>query len=98
PWPRYLKETYGVRVPEVAKKLRFNQTSLAIDAALAGQGVALVSRFLVEPELRASRLVQAMQGTLRGMADFHVVVPRSPQRRESTRMVRDWLLAQRTQA
>ena len=97
PWPRYLKETYGVRVPEVAKKLRFNQTSLAIDAALAGQGVALVSRFLVEPELRASRLVRAMPGTLRAQADFHVVMPRNPRRRESAGMVREWLLAQRTE-
>ncbi len=93
-WPRFMQETQGAGVPAGARKLRFNQTSLAIDAAVAGQGIALVSRFLVEPELRSSRLVPAMPGTLRGMADFHVVVPRSPRRRESTGMVRAWLLDQ----
>jgi len=94
-WPRFLKEAHGVGVPAGARKLRFNQTSLAIDAAMAGQGIALVSRFLAEPELKSSRLVQALPGVLRGQADFHVVAPRHPRRRGSTDMVRRWLLEQR---
>lgn len=91
-WPRFLDEVHGAGVPPGARKLRFNQTSLAIDAAIAGQGIALVSRFLVEPELESLRLVQAMPGALRGRADFHIVAPRNPRRREAVDMVRRWLL------
>ena len=40
-WPEFLEQALGQ--PDVAgsKRMRFNQTSLAIDAAIAGQGIAL---------------------------------------------------------
>lgn len=94
-WPRFLNQTQKLEVPAGARKLRFNQTSLAIDAAIAGQGIALVSRFLVEPELTTTRLVQALPGSLQGAADFYVVAPRTPRHGESTEMLRQWLLEQR---
>jgi len=94
-WPRFLEATQSSSMIINARKMRFNQTSLAIDAAIAGQGIALVSRFLVEPELRSSRLTCALPGTLRGDADFYVVAPRNPRHSGSTEMVRQWLLAHR---
>lgn len=95
-WPQFLKQVHGVSVPAGARKLRFNQTSLAIDAAIAGQGIALVSRFLVESELNSSRLLQALPGVLRGAADFYVVVPRNPRSPQAAGKLRSWLLAQST--
>lgn len=95
-WPQFLQQTQGLGPPVQARKLQFNQTGLAIDAAIAGQGIALVSRFLVEPELTAGRLVQALPGMLRGEADFYIVAPRNPRYPGPTEMVRQWLLAQRT--
>ena len=42
-----------------AKNLRFNQTSLAIEAAIAGQGVALAARVFLAEDLAEGRLAQA---------------------------------------
>lgn len=50
-WPTVLQTT------EKIAGAKFNQTSLAIDAALAGQGVALVCRAFVAQDIELGRLV-----------------------------------------
>ena len=57
-WPEYLKLVFGHEIPDRAKNVRINQTSLAIDAALSGQGIAMASRFRVEHDLAAGSLIQ----------------------------------------
>jgi len=52
-WNAYFKT--GSKLPG----LRFNQISLALDAALAGQGLAIVSRSFVQHDLIAGRLLDA---------------------------------------
>lgn len=55
---------------------RFNQISLAIDAAIAGQGLALASPFFVAPDIAAGRLVRVLpQVALRTGTDYHLVWP-----------------------
>lgn len=55
---------------------RFNQISLAIDAAIDGQGLALASPFFVAPDIAAGRLVQVLpQVALRTGTDYHLVWP-----------------------
>lgn len=94
-WPEFIERALARQVPAGIRSVRFNQTALALDAALAGQGLALASRFLVEPDLAAGRLVLAFAETMRGSLDFHVVSARKPRHPEPTAMVRAWLLAQR---
>lgn len=91
-WPEFLEQALGQ--PDVAgnKRLQFNQTSLAIDAAIAGQGIALASRFLLHDELASGRLVQPFAAELRGSLDFYVVVPRKKRHPEPAEAVRAWLL------
>jgi LysR family glycine cleavage system transcriptional activator len=72
---------------------RFNQTLLVIDAAVAGQGLAVVSRILVEYDLRTARLALAETAHMRGRDDYYVVAPRKPRRRDEAATVRAWLLA-----
>jgi DNA-binding transcriptional LysR family regulator len=48
----------GVAGYEQAKHLRFNDSSLALTAALRGQGVALSTPIYIEPELKAGRLTR----------------------------------------
>lgn len=91
-WPRFLAGTAGSSAP--LRGLRLSQTALAIDAAIAGQGVALVSRFLVANDISAGRLVQVAQAEDVGGHDFYLLRRRSAVRREALRQVLQWLLSQ----
>lgn len=93
-WPEFIEKTMKQSVSATTKSVRFNQTSLAIDAAMAGQGLALASRFLVERDLAAGRLVSPFQATLRGPRDFYLLRPRKQRTPGPTATVRDWLLQQ----
>ncbi|KZB71272.1 MULTISPECIES: LysR substrate-binding domain-containing protein [Thalassospira] len=93
-WPEYLELVFGRKISDKAKAVRLNQTSLAIDAALSGQGIALASRFLVENDLKEGRLVQPFAETLHGGSDFHLVIPRQSKKPDACRQVRQWMLSQ----
>ncbi len=94
-WPEFAERVLRRALPASARHVRFSQTSLAIDAAAAGQGVAVASRFLVESDLMAGRLVKAFPGTMSGGLNAYVVVLRKPRRPLPTAIVRNWLLGYR---
>ncbi|MBX2832059.1 MAG: LysR family transcriptional regulator [Rhodospirillales bacterium] len=95
-WPEYLKLVFGHEIPDRAKNVRLNQTSLAIDAALSGQGIALASRFLVEQDLAAGRLIQPFEQRLRAGRDFYLVTPRDSKKPAACHQVRQWMLKWKT--
>ncbi len=74
--------------------LRMSQTSLTVDAALSGQGVALVSRFLVTEELAANRLLQIMSETMFSKQDFYLLALRKSKSNIAIDAVVAWFLAQ----
>ncbi|WP_299742670.1 LysR substrate-binding domain-containing protein [uncultured Tateyamaria sp.] len=74
-WPRYLA-SMGLH-DAASRGLRLSQTSLAVDAAIAGQGVALVSRFLVAHDLEAGRLVEVGEAWTAGGNDFYLLMQRT---------------------
>jgi len=53
--------------------LRLSQTALAVDAAISGQGVALVSRFLIAPEIAAGNLIEIVSPSTVGAQDFYLL-------------------------
>ncbi|MBQ0217328.1 LysR family transcriptional regulator [Alcaligenes faecalis] len=69
----------------------FNQTTLALDAAMAGQGVALACKAFVAMDLAAGRLVQVAEAGTLG-PDFYLVRKRSAPVRQSVEAVWDWCL------
>lgn len=71
-WPAYLK------MPGKLPGAAFNQTTLALDAALAGQGVALACRAFVAADLAAGRLVQVAGESWPAAPDFHLLRKRGP--------------------
>jgi LysR family glycine cleavage system transcriptional activator len=92
-WPQFLALGGEDEAPP-DRNLRFNQTAFAIEAALAGQGIALVPSFYVADDLTAGRLIQPMGQSLRTGADFHLVSPRKPPRPPGpVAVLRDWLRA-----
>lgn len=92
-WPQVLAIA-GRGGRPAPKNIRFNQTALAIEAALAGQGIALAPRFFVAADLGTGKLVQILDVELRTGADFYVVAPRKPRTGAQVAAVRDWLLRQ----
>src|SRR5262249_274754 len=90
-WPQFLERAFPNGAPVPAKNSRFNQTSLAIEAAVAGQGLALAARFFVEDDIASSRLVRAFASELRVGSDFYVVFPRRPRPPASVAAVGSWL-------
>lgn len=88
-WPSYLAH-FGAKDLS-ARHLRLSQTSLAVDAAIAGQGVALVSRFLVTQDLEAGRLVEVGADWDAGGNDFYILMPRTARNNETVVNVMTWL-------
>lgn len=91
-WPEFIDTILGGTTSTAAKGVRFSQTSHAIEAAIAGQGIALANSFFLTQDLADQRLARVFAGPLRGSADLYVVTPRHS-RSVATQVVRDWLLA-----
>ncbi|MGR3498632.1 MAG: LysR substrate-binding domain-containing protein [Limimaricola soesokkakensis] len=89
-WPQFIEMAFGTDL-DAPRGLRFSQTTLSLDAALAGQGIALASRFLVQRDLDAGRLVQPVATALEGGQDFYALLPRQGASEAALR-ARDWLL------
>ena len=90
-WPDFLKL---LKTMDASKHgLRLSQTALAIDAAVSGQGVALVSRFLAARDIAAGNLVQITPEVLVGTQDFYLLAQKKSKRSPATEIVLQWLLS-----
>ncbi|MCT7656390.1 LysR substrate-binding domain-containing protein [Oceanimonas sp. NS1] len=85
-WPAWLQT--GKTLPGAV----FSQTTLALDAAMAGQGVALVCRAFVAADLAAGRLVQVTEESRGTDSDYFLVRKRSPSHGKAAEAVWDWCL------
>lgn len=72
----------------------FTQANLVIQAALAGDGVALGRSVLVADELAAGRLVKPFDVSLPAEYAYYVVSPQAAAGRPKVRAFRDWMLAE----
>jgi LysR family glycine cleavage system transcriptional activator len=93
-WPAFSAALFPGHAQPTARNLRFNQTSLAIEAAVAGQGITLASLAFVKADLDAGRLVQVFPLQLQLDKAFYLVWPRKAQQTATLQVVRDWLKQQ----
>ncbi|WP_085622260.1 MULTISPECIES: LysR substrate-binding domain-containing protein [unclassified Pseudomonas] len=93
-WPQFCAAVFPGHPAPTAKTVRFNQTSLAIEAAIGGQGITLASRAFVSDDIAAGRLVQVFPQQLRLDKAFYLVWPRKGQSPAALQIVRAWLKAQ----
>ncbi|MFT0532312.1 LysR substrate-binding domain-containing protein [Castellaniella hirudinis] len=84
-WPRFLKSSN--KLPGAV----FNQTTLALDAAMAGQGVALACRAFVAADLAAGRLVKVADAGA-AQADYFLVRKRVSSSRKSVEAIWRWCM------
>ncbi|MCX5493705.1 transcriptional regulator GcvA [Kaistia dalseonensis] len=92
-WPSWLRSA-GLPGQLVSGGLRLNQSSLVLDAAIAGQGIALGKLRLAEGDIEAGRLVQPL-GPPR-QVEFSYFFAALPHKAKLARvdLFRSWLLAE----
>jgi LysR family glycine cleavage system transcriptional activator len=88
-WPRWYAEA-GLHYRPTESGIVFSDETHAIQAAVAGQGIALLSLALVADELATGALVVPFDPVLDGYG-FHVVVPDSRADDGNVGAVREWL-------
>jgi len=88
---RYWFRCQGVEVGE-SPGMVFEQMLTAAQAASVGLGVALLPRFLIEPELRSGELVIAIDRPCPSDAAYYLVIPSDRRGHPPTLAFRDWLL------
>jgi LysR family transcriptional regulator, glycine cleavage system transcriptional activator len=89
-WRRWLERAGISGIDLAARGLTFTDEGHAIQAAIAGQGVALLSLVLVAEELASGALVQPFDLVLDGYA-YHLVSPLNPLEPDRIAAVRHWL-------
>ena len=72
----------------------FSQADHAVDAALAGAGVALGRRALVVKDLHEGRLVAPYGIAIRPQAHFRFLCPKGAEDRPAIAAFRDWMLSE----
>jgi LysR family glycine cleavage system transcriptional activator len=84
----------GQRQINGLKGPRFEHFSMVIQAAIAGLGVAVLPRFLVEDEIAAGRLTIPFDMPVRSNHAYYLVHPEEKSDLPALRAFRDWLLAE----
>lgn len=92
-WAAWLAAA-GVDGIDVSRGLRFNHVSLALGAALEGQGVVLSLRPLAAADLAAGRLAIPFGPSLPLDNAYYVVTANEAPRQPASSAFRDWLLAE----
>ena len=90
-WAQWFAEHGG---EEVWRGQRFDQFSLAISAAVAGLGVALLPTYLIEQELASGDLVVMREAPMQTENAYYIVTPEGRQGHAAAQAFRAWLLGQ----
>lgn len=93
-WPLFLEKALNGAPLNNTKTIKFSQTSLAIDAAIARQGVALTHPAFVVDDLKTNRLCQPFDFSIAEASGHYVVSPREPRNPVVVATLRKWLLEQ----
>lgn len=87
---RHFAEVAGLGPLAPASGISLNDESSAIQAAIAGQGISLVSLTLVANELAAGLLVQPFGPVMEGLR-YRFLAPASRAERPATAVLRQWV-------
>jgi len=93
-WPLYIEKVLDGKPTREFRTIKFNQTAHAVDAALAGQGVALAGDLFAADEIAAGRLVRPFPETVQKDLGFFIVAPRKSRNVTSVKRMWDWLIEQ----
>lgn len=92
-WAMWLKAA-GVSDIDASRGPRFNQSSLAIEAAASGRGVVLAKRTLAQADLDSGRLIAPFSMRTKLEFAYYVVHPPGRARSRAARRFIEWALEQ----
>jgi LysR family glycine cleavage system transcriptional activator len=92
-WPEWLSAA-GASHSSPRKGPRFEHFSHVIQAAIAGLGVAILPRFLIDDELTSGKLIMPFDFKARSTQAYYLVYPEEKQDVPAIIAFRDWLLSQ----
>jgi LysR family glycine cleavage system transcriptional activator len=92
-WQAWLLSA-GVTDVDAARGPMFNDSSMLLEAAVAGQGVALGRSVLAAGEIAMGRLVRPFALTQPADFAYYLVFPEGAAERPKIRAFRDWILAE----
>jgi LysR family glycine cleavage system transcriptional activator len=85
----------GVRGVDGSRGPRFNQSSLVIEAAVGGRGVALAKGALAQADIDAGRLVAPLQASTTTLDyAYYLVYPKAKGRLKQVRNFANWVTAE----
>ncbi len=87
-WDRLLDEAGVTAKPRM---MQFNQTALAMDAAVNGQGVALVPRILLDAEIARDDLIELWRDNGPSHGGYYIVFPKGRDSDPAGRAVIEWM-------
>lgn len=92
-WARWF-QTAGVVLPQrrLLGGLHFSHSYLTIDAAIAGQGIAMQSHVLVQDALKARQLVAASEFAVAGPYRYSLLRMHSAEKRLAVKRLANWLI------
>ncbi len=94
-WRMWLNAA-GVTGVDWRRGPRFSDSSMVIQAAVEGQGVALARSALAHEDLKAGRLVRPFRIDIASELAYYIVCPPSHAGRPKVRAFRDWLMREAT--
>jgi LysR family transcriptional regulator, glycine cleavage system transcriptional activator len=94
-WVRWLANA-GVRVESLRPTLSFNYSSLMLQAAIDGLGIALSQDALAGDDIAAGRLVKPFAGTVTTEYAYYVVAPEAAAERPKVAAFRKWVVEEAT--
>lgn len=99
PWAEWFRSA-GSNVEPSIPGPHFNEYPLAMQAALAGQGVMLANSIMISAELASGQLVRVLQDqpALRQSSAYYIVFPENRTLSSKARVFCDWLLEQAHQS
>lgn len=91
PWTPWL-EAAGVNIPEPRRGPVFNDSELALQAAIQGQGAVLARGSLAVQRLRNNTLVAPFKQRIPSLQTCYLVYPKHHLARPAVKLFREWLL------
>lgn len=90
-WKRWFKEV-GVKGANVNHGAIFSHSSMVLQAAIYGQGVALVNSVMAQPDIDAGRLISPFEHALISKSSFYIVCREAQVDIGKISSFREWVL------